>query len=246
MLCRCLRALLSTAVVAVGLMSGGCTFCADHDDDVDFLVIENRTRDCLAKGQSDAALENADLLVDRYGDSYHAAYYAHYLRAQVHAQRNDAASAIRDLTAAIRTSSGSQVTRLGNVVARGRCYEHSGMHEAAAHDYRIVYDALLEEYADDNGTEGAKRHNYMDLIDFFWSKRQYTDQDFGFKQLEFDKSGSYRETKRARREAVLNWLLGFVDVHPKIVANIHDVDAKVFSLEEDESRDRRRQSSPSQ
>jgi len=231
MLRRCVRSLISTIVVAIALLLGACTSChSQHPKECHFDAMADRVRDFLAKRQFEAALQDADLLVERYGDSDRFASRAHYVRAQVHVQRDDGASAIRDLTAAVDACSESQLMRLIKTVARGRCREHFGMPQAAAQDYRAVYDALVQEYEEDNRTEGSERHNYMDLIDFFWSHRQYTDQDFGFKQLEFAKDGSYRETKRARREAVLNWLREFVDVHPKIIANIHDVDAKVYSL----------------
>ena len=106
------------------------------------------------------------------------------------------------------------------------------MLEAAAEEYQAVYEDLLEEFGkfvDHNAK--PPNPNYMGVIQSFWSGRQNADRDFGFPQLEFEKHESYREMKQARQEAVLEWLLKHVDVHPKIIANIHDVDAKVYSLE---------------
>ncbi len=225
-------ALLITIAVAVGLfVAVRYVGLLSQPRECHIVVMEQRVRDCMAKGQLDEALKNANLLVERFGDDSSTAHEAHYIRARVHARRNDADSAVRDLTVAIDSCSRSELTRLYSTVARGRCYEHYGMLEAAAEDYGAVYEALLEKYEDHNQSNRTDPCNYMDVIQFFWSSRQYADEDFGFGQLEFEQHESYRETKRARQEAVLKWLVEYVDVHPKIIANTHNVDAKVFSLE---------------
>lgn len=184
----------------------------------------------LQEGQLDAALQQANTLVQRFPD--HAAVAeAYYTRARVHAKRQELTAAISDLTAAIERCSLSPHTRLCYTVARGRCYEHDGMCNAAAEDYAAVYQALVAQYRTHNTECPTDPLNYMDIIQFFWSARQGADQDLGFPQLQFKESGSYRDVKRARQEAVLRWLLGFVAVDHKITANIGNVDVHLFSLE---------------
>jgi len=178
--------------------------------------------DYLEKGQYNEALRKADMLVQRFGADRAVGNWAHYTRALVHVRRNDLGAAIGDLTLAIGSCLISTHVRVKHHVERGRCYEQLGMHRAASEDYAMAYAALLAEYDRHNKKQPEDTINFMEIIEVFWSARQHTDEAFGFDELDFEQN---------RDKAVLNWLLEFVDVHPKINASIDDVDAKVFSLE---------------
>lgn len=183
-----------------------------------------RVLECIEKGQYEKALKHADILVKM--DNWHVPN-ALYIRARIHVRLNDLDAAIRDLTASEYDS---------DHFARGRCYEHKGMREAAAADYRTVYNRLLDQIAQDSEVYPADQRNYLGergIIQSFWTLRQHTDKDFGFDLLRFQEYDSAVETKRARLNAVLNWLREHVDVHPEIIANIDDLDAKVYELGED-------------
>ena len=177
--------------------------------------------ECIEREQYEEALKHADILVEM--NESHFTEDALYLRAQVHARLNDLDVAIRDLTACEA------------YFARGRCYDEKGMREAAAADYTTVYNRLVDEIAQHNEAGSAYPRNYLGdagIIQSFWTLRQDTDRDFGFALLQFQEYDSAVVTKRARLNAVLNWLREYVDVHPEIIANVDDLDAKVYQLSE--------------
>jgi len=196
----------------------------------------NSVSDCLEKGQYQEALEHADILIEGVGrDDGHA----YGLRAQAHARLGDIDAAIRDLTTAIdpaasREGRSPPVSSVGSI-RRGRCYEQKGMTEEAAAEYRKLYHHILARYRNHNAANLNDPMNYMEIVQEFWTGRQTTDRDFGFDMLQFDQSGSYRETKRLRLNAVLDWMRQHIDVHPTIIGNIDDVDAKIYWLEDTEA-----------
>ena len=72
----------------------------------------------------------------------------------------------------------------------------------------------IHEISEENQASPEYPENYMNIVQSFWTLRQNTDADFGFPKVRFQTNESYRETKRARLNAVLSWLTEFVDVHP--------------------------------
>jgi len=176
---------------------------------------------CLDEGRLDEALDKANIMVQRFGDGSSYGFEIYRIRATIHARRGEIEGSICDLTAMIdRLDSDSY--QLLQIIRRGRCKEHLGLMQAAADDYRLAYKGYL--------SRAGAMLNYMDVVDFFWTGRQETDREFGFDQLKYDQTGTYREARRAQREAVLDWMLCFIPVHQEIVANIGDVDAKVTEL----------------
>lgn len=186
--------------------------------------------ECFEKGQYENALKQADALVQM--NERHTVSDALYLRARIHVRLGDLDAAIHDLSDVIAASEYYSHW----CFARGRCYEHKGMREAAAADYSTVYNQRLDEIAQHNETNPAHPNNYLGIIQNFWTLRQDTDRDFGFELIQFQDFDSPIATRRARLNAVLTWLRQYVDVHPEIIANVDDLDAKIHELAEREKR----------
>jgi tetratricopeptide (TPR) repeat protein len=199
--------------------------------DYNYFIQESQVRDCINTGQYDEALAAANLLVEQFENQPFFKDDVYHLRAIVHAHRNDLQSAIADVTSTIALTSPRDYFSIREcTITRGRCYENAGMLDAAAKDYQEAYDMALFDYAAEKSKNPNFPRNYMDVIDDFGDARKRTDEEFGFDQIKYDRQGSRRDIKRTRREAILSWLIKYVDVHPIIVANISDVDAKVYSL----------------
>jgi tetratricopeptide (TPR) repeat protein len=188
--------------------------------------------DCLERKDYEAAMRYADRLVQLEGTRIDG--YAYYYRARVWAHQSNLEGAVRDLSIAI-DSSESEYRRAMFLVARGRCHQENGQHDRAARDYTEAYRYRLLECRQQNSRETRDLNlcNYMGIIDFFWNARHTADTRFGFELLQYDRGNSHREDKTARWAAVAEWLIDYVDVHPAIMENVSNVDAKVYSLYEE-------------
>ncbi len=193
-----------------------------------------RVLDCIDKGQYEEALKHADILVEM--NEAYTTPESLFTRARVHVRLDDLDAAICDLSDLIVAS---EVYADPYILARGRCYEEKGMREAAAADYRMVYTQLLAEIAQYGEADPPVPPNYFRILNQFWLWREHMDKSFGFDLLQFQKHDSPVDTERARLNAVLSWLREYVDVHPEIIANIDDPDAKVPELAEEEKTRKR-------